>query len=195
MTDGFYARRMDVDVTTTTPPPALRWGFIILGAITAVLGLVIVLNPFTTAQVLAILVGIELILIGILDLIDHRAGNQKPSLAAGIVSILAGLAVCVWPDVTLKVIAFIVGIGFVIRGVILLVAAFTPEAKAKGGRGLLIFVGGLSSVVGIAAMVWPKATIVVLAVLFGIQMIIVGVMALLGGIALGKAEIVEVTAS
>lgn len=174
-------------------PSALRWGLIALGAITAVLGVVIVLNPFTTAQVLAILVGIELILIGILDLIDHRAGRQTASLAAGIVSILAGIAVCAWPDVTLKVIAFIVGIGFVIRGVILIAVALTPEAKAKGGRGLLLFVGGLSAALGIAAMVWPKATIVVLALLFGIQMIIVGVTALLGGVALGKAQVIEVS--
>jgi len=183
-------------VTATAPdgaalkvPGALRWGLVIIGVLAAVLGIVMILNPFTTAKVLAIIVGIELILGGVLDLVDHRYGNRNLSIASGVAGIVAGALVIAWPGVTLWVIAVIVGLGFLARGILQLVAGFSPAAKASGARGVLLASGALSAVAGVVALGWPKATIIVLAVLFGIRVLAVGLLEVGAGVLLGKVEV------
>ena len=170
-------------------PGALRWGLIVIGALAVVLGIVMVLNPFTTAKVLAIIVGIELLLSGMLDLMDHRYGNRWLSIASGAAGVIGGVAIITWPHVTLWVIAVIVGIGFLVRGAMQLAAGLSPEAKATGARGLLVAAGALSTVTGLVALTWPKATIVVLAVLFGIRVLAVGLLEVGAGVLLGKVEV------
>ena len=78
-------------------PGSLRWALIGVGALAAVLGIVMISHPFTTAKVLAIIVGIELLVSGVLDLMDDRFGNRWFSIAAGTVGIVTGVLVIGWP--------------------------------------------------------------------------------------------------
>lgn len=175
--------------TVVKVPGALRWGLIVVGVLAAVLGVVMILNPFTTAKVLAIIIGIELILSGAVDLLDHRYRSKALSVIAGLVGIVAGVLAIAWPGVTLWALAVIVGLGFVVRGAAQVAAGLTAEAKLQGVQGLMVAVGAISIVAGMVALVWPKATIVVLAVLFGIRVVAVGVLQLGAGWLLGKVEL------
>jgi uncharacterized membrane protein HdeD (DUF308 family) len=49
--------------------------------------------------------------------------------------------------------------------------------------GLFVFFGVVSLVIGIAALVWPKETLAVIAVLFGIQLIFNGILRLVASLA------------
>ncbi len=174
-------------------PGVLRWGLLGVGVLAVVLGIVMILNPFTTAKVLAIIIGIELILSGIVDLLDHRYGRTL-SIASGVAGIATGLVVVIWPHVTLWVIAVVVGIAFLLRGAMQLAAGFSAGAKVGGARGLLLFAGAMSIGAGVIALTWPKATIVVLAVLFGIRVLVVGLLQVGAGVLLGKVEVEVVEA-
>jgi uncharacterized membrane protein HdeD (DUF308 family) len=180
-------------VTATAPdgaalrvPGALRWGLLIAGALAAILGVVMILNPFTTAKVLAIIIGIELILGGLLDLVDHRYSSKVLSIVAGLAGIVSGVLVIAWPGVTLWVIAVIVGLSFVLRGILQVIVGFSAEARREGARGLLLLSGVLSLLTGVLALAWPGATILVLAVLFGIRVLGVGLLEIGAGVLLGK---------
>jgi uncharacterized membrane protein HdeD (DUF308 family) len=169
-------------------PGVLRWGLLLVGAIAAVLGVVMILNPFATAKVLAIIIGIELILSGLLDLVDHRYASKAMSIVAGLAGIASGVLVIAWPGVTLWVIAVIVGISFVARGLVQVAVGFSAEARREGARGLLLLSGVLSVITGVLALAWPGATILVLAVLFGIRVLTVGLLEIGAGVLLGKVS-------
>lgn len=170
-------------------PGALRWGLLIVGALAVALGIVMILNPFTTAKVLAIIIGVELILSGLLDLVDHRYASKAMSIVAGLAGIAAGVLVIAWPGVTLWVIAVIVGVSFVVRGLVQVAVGFSAEARREGARGLLLVSGVLSLLTGVLALAWPGATILVLAVLFGIRVLATGLLEIGAGVLLGKVEL------
>lgn len=61
-------------------------------------------------------------------------------------------------------------------------AAMTP-ALLRDTRSLLISGGLVSIIVGIILLVWPKATVTVLAILFGIQLLALGILILISSLA------------
>jgi uncharacterized membrane protein HdeD (DUF308 family) len=69
-------------------------------------------------------------------------------LVVGLVSILFGLAVLVWPDVTLRVMAVLVGLWLLLIGVTRIFGAFLPgpglgRQVLSGVIGFIILIGGL----------------------------------------------------
>ncbi len=160
-------------------PSGLWPTLLALGAAVTILGLLLITNPFASAGALAMLAGIALILSGISETIAAaRSENTATAAFFGILLGLGGVIVLVWPGVTLHVVAVVVGTIMIIGGLVR--AAMMRSSRAARGGGSGGAVGGyalaaLSVVVGILALVWPGATIVVLAVLFGIQLIVTGV--------------------
>ncbi|HCB05211.1 MAG TPA: DUF308 domain-containing protein [Nocardioides sp.] len=64
--------------------------------------------------------------------------DWKSLLVRGLVAAAIGIAVMVWPDITLKILVILVGIWVLIDGIGLIVAAFRAESgAAKGLYGLL----------------------------------------------------------
>jgi uncharacterized membrane protein HdeD (DUF308 family) len=95
-------------------------------------------------------------------------------MAFGIVSVLAGLAVLVWPDRTLIVVAVLFGIQLVLTGIFRFVAAFASEDLTGGTRVLLALLGVLSLIIGLYAVRHVLVTLLALALLFGIYWIVNG---------------------
>lgn len=71
------------------------------------------------------------------------------TMAFGIVSVLAGVAVLVWPGRTLIVVAVLFGIQLVVTGIFRFVAAFASEDLTGGTRVLLAVLGVLSLIIGL----------------------------------------------
>jgi uncharacterized membrane protein HdeD (DUF308 family) len=95
-------------------------------------------------------------------------------MAFGIVSVLAGLAVLVWPGRTLIVVAVLFGIQLVLTGIFRFVAAFASEDLTGGTRVLLALLGVLSLIIGLYAVRHVLVTLLALALLFGIYWIVNG---------------------
>jgi uncharacterized membrane protein HdeD (DUF308 family) len=95
-------------------------------------------------------------------------------LAFGIVSLLAGIAVLVWPGRTLIVVAVLFGIQLIVAGIFRFVAAFATDDLTGGTRVLLALLGVLSLIIGLYAVRHTQVTVLALGLLLGIFWVVNG---------------------
>ena len=159
---------------------------VVLGAATAILGIVVLANPFATARTLAILVAVGIIVHGLIEVLRFRQSPRPTAtLAAGALLVIGGLVALFWPGITLWVLAVVVGFTIVLAGATKLTAAIADRHEFPAWRWLLAS-GVLSLLLGIVAVAWPKATVVVLAVIFGLQITLVGLLEIAAGLELRR---------
>jgi uncharacterized membrane protein HdeD (DUF308 family) len=104
------------------------------------------------------------------------------------VLILAGLAALVWPDITLWALAVVTGIGMIVSGVVRIMGALSLRLE---GWGWLLFGGAISVLIGVLALFWPGATILVLAILLGLRLVVFGISEVMFGLSLHAARTIR----
>jgi uncharacterized membrane protein HdeD (DUF308 family) len=166
-----------VDVTldpeTERQLKAVWWVFLVLGILTTALGVLVIFRPLTGAFGLAILIAATLIVSGIGDIIGSAQWRHPwVPIVWGLLSIAAGVAALVWPDITLWALAVVIGILLIARGAL---RALASVASRPPMWGFWLVVGVVEVAAGVVALVWPEITIFVLAVVIGIDLVIVGV--------------------
>jgi uncharacterized membrane protein HdeD (DUF308 family) len=147
------------------------WLFMLLGVAAVVVGIILVLDLAVAVETLALLVALGLIFTGVGELVAQDRYRSGLSIAAGIGLVAAGIVAMVWPGITLWVLAVIAAVGLLVSGAVRLAGAMMFDAP---GRGWLLLGGALSVVVGLMALAWPGATVLVLALLLGIRTVIYG---------------------
>jgi uncharacterized membrane protein HdeD (DUF308 family) len=148
------------------------WWISVLGGVALVaLGVWLLTNLYESVVVLAWLVGLSLILAGVVELLalHGEAGIGVASWIASGLLVAAGVAVLVWPDITLWALAVMAGAGLVLAGAVQVVLALAGRDRAD--MPLRIGLAGLTIALGVLVIVWPGATLVVLAVLLGLRAI------------------------
>lgn len=162
---------------------AFGWFNIALGFVTAVIGLVLMFNLFTAVRTLAFVVAFGLIFSGINDLIRAGDGENKVfGILIGALSIITGVVAAGLPGLTLWYLALVVGIGFIVTGAFRLIAAFMNTSFK--GWGWLAAWGAATVILGILAVAWPGATVLVLAILLGVRLFVAGAMEMAVGYSL-----------
>ena len=162
-----------VGFSETWVTPLLRRWWLVTGAGVAIaaVGVVLVLSPFGTVKALAVVVAIGLAVAAADELAQaERHEVRWPSYVLAAIWIVTALAALVWPDVTLWALAVVVGIGMIVGGIAEVLFAFRYRRELPRW-GLWWLDGLLSIAVGVLALAWPEATVVVLAVLFGIRLL------------------------
>jgi len=104
-------------------------------------------------------------------------GSRSVAIGAGVVSVLAGLAVLVWPEHVLKAIAIIAGICFVLSGVALVIDALVTH-RAGSYWGLMLAHGAFNVVLGLVVIGYPNETVKIVAFLIGLNLVITGIVQL-----------------
>jgi uncharacterized membrane protein HdeD (DUF308 family) len=176
-----------VGATPTPPPRPVEyadvdtsgwWLSIVGGALLLILGIWMVTNLYDSPVVLAWLVGASLILTGIVEVmaLHGERGIGWAVWISGALLVAAGLAMIVWPGITLWALAVLAGIGLVLAGVMRLVTAFMDRDQPDFVLNLAL--GVLGIVVGVMVLAWPEATLMVLALILGIRFIVTGVVAI-----------------
>ncbi len=148
---------------------------LVLGIATTVLGVVLVANPFASAWTLALLVAIGLMANGVLDIVRSWRAHRTGGIVAGVLLVLGGIVAIAWPDITLWALAVVVGLSILFHGAVKGTAALMDSGSWRG-RGWLLVSGAFSLLVGVVAVAWPEATVVVLAVLFGLEIAVFGLL-------------------
>ncbi len=157
----------------------------VTGAAAIAIGALLLLNVAAPAAILVLLAGGSLAASGLIELsrVD-RYGRRPTAFAAGAVFFVAGLVAVLLPSATLWAIALTTGVGLVVSGTVRAVTA-VPLSKSRD-RGIQ-FVGDLASVIaGVLAVLWPEATIVVLAVTLGARTVLVGAIEVGAALALAR---------
>jgi uncharacterized membrane protein HdeD (DUF308 family) len=104
----------------------------------------------------------------------------------GIVTVVLGIVVLVWPDKTIVVVAVLFGIQLILAGIFRFVSALAIDDAPGGTRALLALLGVLSFIIGIYALRHINVTIAALALLLGIFWIVNGAIELFT--AIGQRE-------
>ena len=155
---------------------AREWpALLFMGVITLVLGVVVIVWPSQTLTVLSILLGLQLLLLGIFRLIVAFSDETiSPGLTGfvGVLLIIGGVVVLRNPFETVAVLATILGAAWIVIGVVEMIEAIAnSRAESRG----MLFLGGLLSLgAGIVVVVWPAPTVTVIAWIAGFYLIVFG---------------------
>ena len=98
--------------------------------------------------------------------------NRGLLALVGVLGAIAGLVLIKKPFETLIVFALIIGIWLIVAGIVRFVAAFA----LREGRGTNIFLAIIDVVAGIVILSWPELGLATLAVIFGIVLVIRGLL-------------------
>ena len=151
-----------------------RVGLGVLGLAVVVVGGILVFNPYAAARTLALFIGLALLIGGCLEL-AVAWGSDRRGLAVipGVLLVIGGLATAFWPGVTLWTVAVLTGLSLVTSGFVRVALAFAGR-KEIPSWGWLALAGAFNIVVGILAMAWPDATVLVLSLILGAQILVFG---------------------
>lgn len=94
---------------------------------------------------------------------------------AGVVAVAIGIAIFVWANATLLIVAWLFGLYFLIAGIIRIVRSFTVPGATGGYRVLSIILGLLVVVAGVYLLINPSFGVDILAYIIGIAWIVEGV--------------------
>lgn len=152
------------------------WVRLALAAVAVGLGAVIIIRPTTALDVLALLLGGGMVLTGVLELTGRVAAGERSRwrMVVGGAWLAVGAFVLVWPALTVRLVALLVGLLLMLNGAAGIVAAFRRRRTwderlsdaAFGVAGILF---------GVIALAWPDITLLVVAVVFGAWLIMRGI--------------------
>src|SRR5262245_28820098 len=111
------------------------------------------LSPFASLNALVLLVIAGMAVLGLLELFGARdADLPGASAVAGIAWLLGAAALALWPGVTIRVLAFAVGLGLIVHGVARMVAGIRGTTDQR----VTAVIAGLAALVfGGLALSWP----------------------------------------
>lgn len=166
--------------TAPTDPNVLalarEWPAVLfMGVVTLGLGVVVVVWPSETLTVLSILLGLQILLLGIYRLIVAFSDEtMSPGLTGfvGVLLIIGGVIVLRNPFETVAVLATILGVAWIVIGAVEVIGALADRRADQ--RGLLFLGGLLSLTAGVVVVVWPAPTVTVIAWISGIYLIVFG---------------------
>src|SRR4051794_16722019 len=108
-------------------------------------------------------------------------------LIPGIFAIILGVAVLVWPDVTLRIMAALVGVWLFVAGLARIIAAFLPTGRSVAGHILSGIVGFIVLVGGLICLRNLVSRLAVLALIFATTWILTGLAEIIGALATRSA--------
>jgi uncharacterized membrane protein HdeD (DUF308 family) len=156
-----------------------HWGWLlVLGVITVLAGIAVLAWPGPTLLVIAVLFGVQLIVMGIFRFVsafasDAVTGGDRILLALlGVLSLIIGLYAVRHVLITLIALALFLGIYWIISGAMELYMALSHrQLRNRGWTGVM---GVLGVLAGLIVLVYPAISLVTLTVVLGIWLIIRG---------------------
>ena len=166
-----------------------------LGLVSLVAGIVLLAWPSRTVEVVAVILGILFVISGFGQSAEavttHRSGSYWGLLLLrGVINLGIGLVLIFWSSAAFTTIVWLIGLDFVITGVLGLIVSFMLSKEM--GRGSLLIQSIISIALGIVVMAWPNSIKHAAAIVIGLVLIVLGLMFLFSGYQLSKAKAVIV---
>jgi uncharacterized membrane protein HdeD (DUF308 family) len=184
---------VQVDPRETLAEVGRGWGILVFfGIVSIITGILVMAWPEATLVVVAVLFGIQLVIGGIFRFVsafsrDEDTGGARVLIALlGLLSLLIGLFLIRHVFVTLASMALVLGIFWIVHGLIELFAGIADTGSRS--RWLSLTSGILGIVAGIIVFVYPSPSLVVLTVILGLWLILFGLLQIFSGFAARSAE-------
>ena len=151
------------------------WVLLVTGLISVVAGGIILLTDWSVDD-LAVFIGVLLILRGIFVLfsVPIDGAFRGWSIAMGVLEMLVGFAVLVWPGPTLLVVAFVIG-WYVLFAGIMTISGSVAGRGFLPYWGLMLAFGIVETVLGFWLLSRPGLTLVAAVLAIGLWTIVYGV--------------------
>jgi uncharacterized membrane protein HdeD (DUF308 family) len=166
------------DVRVTTIDLRRTWGFVLaLGIACVVAGVLTLVWPGVTVLALVIVLGVFLLFAGASEigwaLSERHTEGWKVILVRGIIDAITGIIVLVWPDVTVLALALILAAWLFLYAAMTLWYAYRHRDE-RPRTGHFVIKGVAAVIAGVITVVWPGITVLVVALVIGIELIIYG---------------------
>ena len=156
------------------------WGWVLaFGVLTLAAGIAVLAWPAETLLVIAVLFGIQLVIAGIFRFVMafsepvRGAGIRVLYAVIGLLSIIVGIWAIRHADLTVLVLAVLLGIFWVVNGMFEIFAALSERALPH--RGWTGAMGVLSVFAGLIVIAVPNISVITLAVVLGIWLLFWGI--------------------
>ena|SRR5271165_65323 len=180
--------------TVRTENPFCRvWQSVVAwGVLTLISGVVVLVWPGISIEVASILFGVFLVVSGIAQVVfaftlEMSAGSRIPMFISGALSLALGvlafrhfvqgsavLLLAIWIGAAL----FFQGVGEAVTSI---------DDPVRPGRDWHIFLGIVTAIAGVVVLAWPFKSIAVLAIVAGIELVLVGISQIVSAFRAGKA--------
>jgi len=160
------------------------WGLVLaVGVVATVFGILVLANIWGSVHLVAIFAGLFLLFAGILQFFVG-GGGRSGRVIAGVIAIIAGVALIAWPEASVKTVAVIVGLAFLISGISVAVAAIAARGESYGA---VVGLGVVLAVIGLVFIIWPGPTVTLLMILVGLAALLFGIAAIVQALSLRRA--------
>ena len=153
---------------------------VVVGAVIALLGVLIVARPLTSLVLLGLYVGASAVISGAIELSTSHRSSRWWTRGAALLWIIGGVLVIVWLGRSLELLPAVLAALLILGGV-----ASLGEGVARGRaseRVLAVAWGGAQIAFGLLSLTWPDVTVLVVAVVFGLRTLVFGASLLVRGI-------------
>lgn len=157
--------------------------WIAYGVLTLLAGIAAVVWPAVTVLVLAVVFGIQLLILGVFRIVaafavpDTSTARKLVGVLIGILSIIAGILCLRSPIATVVILALLVGAFWLVYGIMEIVGGIA-ERDGERGRAWAIIGGIIGVIAGVVILAMPAVSAVALAWVLGIMLIVQGVIAI-----------------
>ncbi len=151
-----------------------------MGVVSIVIGILVLAWPGATLLVVAVLFGIQLIVLGALRIALSSVAPADPPwlkplvIVMGVLTVIAGIICLLRPGTSLLVIAIFLAIGWIFEGIAALAQAFMAD-RSVGARIFFVISGIISVVAGLVVALFPRDSLELLTRFGGILLVIIGI--------------------
>jgi uncharacterized membrane protein HdeD (DUF308 family) len=113
----------------------MRTLFALTGALSILVGMLVLRDPLQTLLVLALILGAWWVVTGVVEVVTSIARGAQPDrwwrLAMGVISVVAGFVVLAQPGMSLRVLEIVLALWLMVYGIMAAVAAFSVRSYAR----------------------------------------------------------------
>jgi uncharacterized membrane protein HdeD (DUF308 family) len=163
---------------------------VVRGVAAALFGIIAFVAPIATAFALALVIGLFAIVDGIVDIVDavryRGATGMRSRIVLGVIGIVFGLVVLIWPGLSLEILIVIIGIWAVIAGILQIIVSVGHRGVPGSGWVWGLVAGALTVVFGVLVLFRPGSGLITLIWILGVYAILFGIALILLGVQLRK---------
>jgi uncharacterized membrane protein HdeD (DUF308 family) len=159
-------------------------GVLLCGLGLVALGIMLLVWPAASLNLVAILIGAAVLVAGVVKLFEgftasnYSGGMRAGYIAIGLLALLAGIYLLRHHALSLFLVSFVAGVFFIAHGIADIGAAISGHTPSRTLRAVL---GVVSCAAGIIMLVWPALTLVLLLTIVAAWLMFYGLV--LGGLA------------
>jgi uncharacterized membrane protein HdeD (DUF308 family) len=159
----------------------MSWAAVTLGALALIaVGVMLLVWPSASLTLVAILIGAAIVASGVVKLYEGFTARAESGamragyVVIGLLAMIVGIYLIRVPTVTLFLLAFVTGLYFIMHGIADIGVSVTAP-RGMPGRVVRAVLGVFSLAAGIAMVVWPAISLVILFTLVAAWLLFYGV--------------------